>query len=429
VDIIGLSGLITPSLEEMVRVAEEMQRLGFCQPLLIGGATTSKAHTAVKIAPAYSNNQVVYVTDASRAVGTASRLLSREHRQSFVDEIQADYIKVRDRVANRRRAELVSYADAINQRPAFDWTEYSPPQPKQSGLIGPLEVPLEALLETIDWTPFFISWDLAGKYPRILKDAKVGEQARALFADAQAMLKTLIADKSLRALAICGIWPANQVRHDDIQLFADSARCHPLATLHHLRQQQRRNADKEFQSLADFIAPLETGLADHLGGFAVCIQGADILASAWEAAGDDYNAIMVKALADRLAESLAEYLHLRVRREFWGYAASEALANDELIAEGYQGIRPAPGYPACPDHTEKHTLFQLLDAEQKIGCRLTENFAMMPAAAVSGWYFSHPESRYFGVGKIGEDQLISLAERKGMAVDELRRWLAPVMEE
>ena len=428
VDIIGLSGLITPSLEEMVRVAEEMQRLGFTQPLLIGGATTSKAHTAVKIAPAYLNNQVVYVADASRAVGVASRLLSRDHRDAFVAEIRAEYDKVRERVSNRRRVELVPYAEAIADRPQFDWHSYLPPRPAQTGVIGPLDVPLEDLIPTIDWTPFFMTWELAGKYPRILEDAVVGAEARSLFADAQAMLSSLVEKRQLRARAVCGLWPANQVDEDDIQLYSDENRQRPLARLHHIRQQQRRNADKEFQSLADFVAPIETGLVDYLGGFAVCIEGADDIAKDYEARGDDYNAIMVKALADRLAESLAEYLHRRVRMEFWGYAADETLDNSQLIAEKYRGIRPAPGYPACPDHTEKATLFQLLDAPRLIDCHLTENFAMQPAAAVSGWYFSHPEARYFGVGKIGEDQLVSLANRKHTPLEELRRWLAPVLE-
>ena len=426
-DLIGLSGLITPSLEEMVYIAEEMQRRNYQVPLLIGGATTSKAHTAVKIAPAYLNNLAVYVPDASRAVGVASRLLSKTQRDEFVAELQEEYIKVRERVANRRSVSLLPYAEAVARRPQLDWQDYQPVAPKQLGAATGFEVPLQALVDTIDWTPFFMTWELAGKYPRILEDNTVGEAARQLFAEAQAMLNKLLADKSLQAKAVYGLWPANSVQGDDIELYADEQRGAPLATLHQIRQQQQRNSDKEFQSLADFIAPKESGIADYMGAFAVCVEGADDLARGYEAAGDDYNAIMVKALADRLAESLAEYLHARVRREYWGYASSEKLGNDELIAERYQGIRPAPGYPACPDHTEKRTLFSLLDAENQIGIELTENFAMSPASAVSGWYFAHPESRYFGVGKIGEDQLQSLATRKGMELDELRRWLRPVL--
>ncbi len=427
-DIIGLSGLITPSLDEMVTISNEMERQGYQVPLLIGGATTSKAHTAVKIAPEYKKNQVVYVPDASRAVGTASKLLSKEHRDAYVLEIQNEYVKVRERVANRRKVPLLAYEEAVKKKPVIDWTNYQPPVPKQLGVHKIDNIELTDLVGTIDWTPFFITWELAGKYPRILKDKVVGEAATSLFADAQEMLTEVVEKNLLRPKAIFGIWPANQVDDDDLQVYADDSRSEQVALLHHIRQQQNRNADKKFQSLADFVAPKESGLADHLGGFVVCIEGADELSAKYEAEHDDYRSIMIKAIADRFAESLAEHLHKLVRREFWGYQSDESLSNEDLIAEKYQGIRPAPGYPACPDHTEKGTLFQLLDAEAALCCKLTENYAMHPAAAVSGWYFSHPESRYFGTGKIGRDQLASLATRKGIAVDDLERWLRPVLD-
>ena len=427
-DIIGLSGLITPSLDEMVNISNEMQRQGYEVPLLIGGATTSKAHTAVKIAPEYKKNQVVYVPDASRAVGVASRLLSKDQRDAYVLEIQNEYVKVRERVANRRKIPLLAYEEAVKQKPELDWSSYLPPVPNRLGVHQIDNIKLDDLVDTIDWTPFFMTWELAGKYPRVLEDKVVGEAATQLFADAQELLNELIDQKLLTAKAIYGIWPANQINDDDLQLYADDSRSEELALLHHIRQQQDKNADKKYQSLADFVAPAETGLADYLGGFAVCIKGADELAIKYQAEHDDYKAIMVKAIADRFAESLAEHLHKLIRTEFWGYQSQESLSNEDLIAEKYQGIRPAPGYPACPDHTEKQTLFDLLDAERAIGCTLTENFAMSPASAVSGWYFSHPESRYFGIGKIGRDQLASLAARKGVGEDELERWLRPVLE-
>ncbi len=425
-DIIGLSGLITPSLEEMVHIAREMERLKINKPLLIGGATTSKAHTAVKISPELKLNQVVYVPDASRAVGTASKLLSKTARDPFVAEIVAEYEQVRERVANRRKVPLLPYAEAIARKPQLDWDGFEAVKPRQLGVQVLDNYPLEALLDTIDWTPFFMTWELAGKYPRILRDDTIGETARQLFADAQAMLSELVQNKKLQARAVIGFWPANQVRDDDIELYQDGR---VLTTLHHIRQQQQRNADKEFQSLADFVAPKSSGKPDYLGGFVVSIHGADALAQAFEQAHDDYNAILVKALADRLAESFAEHLHQRVRRDFWGHQPQEQLSNEDLIAERYQGIRPAPGYPACPDHTEKATLFRLLDAERNSGAALTDNFAMTPASSVSGWYFAHPQSRYFGTGKIGRDQLISLAERKGLKENELERWLLPVLDD
>ncbi len=426
-DIIGLSGLITPSLDEMVSIANEMERQEYDVPLLIGGATTSKAHTAVKIAPELKRNQVVYVADASRAVGVASKLLSKDQRDGFVAELQSEYQEVRERVANRRKVPLVPYEKACENKPEFDWTSYQPPTPKQVGVHTIKDYPLQDLLETFDWTPFFISWDLAGKYPRILQDEKVGEAAQQLFDDAQKILKKIIDENRFQAQAVFGFWPANQIQDDSIQLYTDESRSSDLVKLHHIRQQQQRDKANPLRSLADFIAPKTTSLPDHIGGFVVCVHGADELAAEYEDAEDDYNAIMVKALADRFAESLAEHLHRRVRTEFWGYAADESLSGEELIREKYRGIRPAPGYPACPDHTEKGTLFELLAAENAIGAKLTENYAMYPAAAVSGWYFSHPESDYFGTGKIGQDQLESLAERKGMSVQELERWLRPVL--
>ena len=430
-DIIGLSGLITPSLDEMVHVAAEMERQGFDIPLLIGGATTSKAHTAVKIDPQFSRNQTVYVADASRAVGVASNLLSDEHRPAFVKGIQEEYEKVRHRTANRRRNDKqLSYAEALEAAPQFDWKNYTPAVPAKTGITVIDDFPLEKLVDTIDWTPFFISWDLAGKYPAILNDDVVGEAATDLFKNAQWMLQEIIDKKLLKARAVIGLWPANS-DGDDIIVYKDESRTEELARLHQMRQQvQKRGGDGLCRSLADFIAPVDSGITDYVGGFAVTTGiGADELAAKYEAAHDDYNAIMVKALADRLAESFAEHLHKQVRTEQWGYAADESLSNEQLIKEAYRGIRPAPGYPACPDHTEKATLFQLLGAEENAGISLTSHFAMMPAAAVSGWYFAHPEAKYFNVGKIGRDQLASLAERKGMTEAELERWLRPNLED
>ncbi|TLM77786.1 methionine synthase [Microbulbifer harenosus] len=430
-DIIGLSGLITPSLDEMVHVAAEMERQGFDIPLLIGGATTSKAHTAVKIEPQFKRNQVVYVADASRAVGVASNLLSDELRPNFVKGVQEEYVKVRERTANRKRNDpRLSYADALKAGPQFDWANFQPKVPNKPGLTVLDDFPLEKLVDTIDWTPFFISWDLAGKYPAILNDEVVGEAATDLFKNAQTMLADIIDNKRLKARAVFGLWPAN-ADGDDIVVYTDESRTEERARLHQMRQQvQKRGGDGLCRSLADFIAPVGSGVADYVGGFAVTTGiGADELAAQYEAKHDDYSSIMVKALADRLAESLAEYLHREVRRNYWGYQPDETLSNEELIKEAYSGIRPAPGYPACPDHTEKATLFRLLNAEENAGIELTSSFAMMPAAAVSGWYFAHPESKYFNVGKISRDQLESLAERKGMRVDELERWVRPNLED
>lgn len=430
-DIIGLSGLITPSLDEMVHVAKEMQRQGFTLPLMIGGATTSKAHTAVKIEPQYRNDAVVYVTDASRAVGVATQLLSKELKAGFVERTRADYVEVRERTANRSaRTERLSYAKAVANKPAFNWLGYQAPKPSFTGTRVLEDIDLAVLAEYIDWTPFFISWDLAGKYPRILSDEVVGEAATALFHDAQAMLSKLIDEKLIKARAVFGFWPANQVRDDDLEVYGEDGQ--PLAILHHLRQQTIKPEGKPNLSLADFVAPKETGVTDYMGGFIVTAGiGAEELAKHYERKGDDYNSIMVKALADRLAEACAEWLHERVRKEHWGYAADETLDNEALIREQYKGIRPAPGYPACPDHTEKATLFKLLDPEASFneagrsGVFLTEHYAMFPAAAVSGWYFAHPEAQYFAVGKIDKDQVGSYTERKGQELAVTERWLAP----
>lgn len=426
VDIIGLSGLITPSLDEMVHVAKEMQREGFDIPLMIGGATTSKAHTAIKIEQNYENNQVVYVPDASRSVSVASALITDHLKEEFVAGVKEDYEKIRERHANRGdKSKRLSHEDAIANKARFDWDAYTPPKPTFTGTKVFDDYPLETLVETIDWTPFFISWNLSGKFPAILEDEVVGEAATNLFNDAQALLKKIIDEKLLTARAVIGFWPANQHNDDDIQVFNDEARQEPLVMLHHLRQQtDKAQKEKPNYALSDFVAP--SGYQDYIGGFAVTAGiGAEELAKQYEDAHDDYNSIMVKALADRLAESFAEHMHLKVRKEYWGYSKDENLDNQDLIRERYTGIRPAPGYPACPDHTEKPTLFRMLDANKEIGMDLTEHFAMTPAASVSGFYFSHPESRYFAIGKIDKDQVQSMAKRKGMSIVEMERWLAP----
>ena len=432
-DIIGLSGLITPSLDEMVFVAREMERRGINKPLMIGGATTSKAHTAVKIDPAFKLNQVVYVADASRAVGVASTLLSDELRPPFVEKLKAEYIEVRERNANRKpRGTVRTYPEAITKGLKLDWDNYTPPTPAFIGIKVFENYDLNTLVDFIDWTPFFISWDLAGKYPRILEDEVVGEAARDLFADAQKMLRKLIDEKCISANGVIGFWPANTVNHDDIAVYDTDLKNggKQINTLHHIRQQHLKQGmeTKPHYSLADFVAPVETGKHDYIGGFAVTAGiGAEEMATAYQNIGDDYNSIMVKALADRLAEAFAEHLHKRVRKEFWGYDREETLTNDDLIHEKYKGIRPAPGYPACPDHTEKTQLFELLKATDKTGIVMTEHFAMLPTAAVSGWYFSHPQAEYFNTGKIEKDQVESLAQRKGWSVQEIERWMSPVL--
>lgn len=425
VDIIGLSGLITPSLEEMRHVAREMQREGITLPLLIGGATTSKIHTAVKIEPEYHNGPVVHVVDASRAVGVASALISHEQKDDFARSVKAEYETVRQQHAGRReRAVLRPHHEAQANKFQADWANYTPPVPTFTGVRVLRNYDLTELLPFIDWTPFFKTWELTGKYPHILEDAIVGESARNLFQDAQEMLACLVREKRLTANAVIGFFPANAAG-DDIILYADESRAAQLSTFHTLRQQMEKPPGRPNYALSDFIAPIETGLSDYLGLFAVTAGiGLDELVRQYEAAHDDYHAILAKSLADRLAEAFAEHLHQRVRREFWGYAPDENLDNNALIAEKYQGIRPAPGYPACPDHTEKGTLFCLLEAEKNAGICLTESFAMWPAAAVSGFYFSHPQSQYFGLGRIDRDQVADYAARKGMDVATVERWLA-----
>ena len=426
VDIIGLSGLITPSLDEMVHVAKEMQRLDFDIPLMIGGATTSKAHTSVKIEPQYKNDLTVYVADASRCVNVASQLLSDTAKDRFVQATREEYDNIRERRKNRgERTKLVSLKEARNRAPELTFDDADPAKPAFTGVRVFNDYDLNELVDYIDWTPFFISWDLSGKYPAILDDPKRGEAARNLFNDAQVILRRMIDEQRIRARAVIGFWPANR-SGDDIIVYKDESRNEELTRLHHLRQQDDKAPGKAMIALSDYVAPEDSGKPDYVGGFAVTTGiGAEEFAKEFQDNNDDYNAIMVKALADRLAEAFAERMHERVRQEFWGYAPDEQLDNNALIKEKYQGIRPAPGYPACPDHTEKATLFKLLEAEKNAGLELTESFAMFPTAAVSGWYFAHPESRYFAVGKIGRDQVESYAERKGISKAEAERWLAP----
>jgi 5-methyltetrahydrofolate--homocysteine methyltransferase len=428
VDIIGLSGLITPSLDEMCHVAAEMEREGFDLPLLIGGATTSRVHTAVKISPNYRNSQAIYVTDASRAVGVVSSLMSPEERPKAIARVREEYSNMAESYA-RGQAEKArsSLQEARANRLKLDWAGHIPTKPTFLGTRVFKAYDLAELARYIDWTPFFHAWELKGSYPRILQDDKYGDAARPLFDDAQSMLKQLIEEKWLRANGVVGFWPANSVG-DDIELYTDETRSERLAMLHTLRQQMARVSGKPNIALADFVAPKESGIADYIGGFAVTAGiGEEDVARRFERANDDYSKILVKALADRLAEAFAEALHEKVRKELWAYAPEEGLTNEQLIAEEYEGIRPAPGYPAQPDHTEKATLFRLLDAEKATGLRLTESYAMWPAAAVSGLYFSHPESRYFGVGKIGRDQIEDYARRKGWPLAEAERWLALIL--
>ncbi len=422
VDIIGLSGLITPSLDEMVHVAKEMERQGFSLPLLIGGATTSKAHTAVKIEPNYSGS-VTYVQNASRTVGVVAALLSDKQRDEFVARTRKEYEVVRDQYARRQpRSAPVTLAQARANAFAADWDNYTPPRPAFTG-VKTVTAPISVLRRYIDWTPFFMTWSLAGKYPRILEDDVVGEEARRLFKEANAMLDELDRTGALTPRGVAGIFPANRIG-DDIAVYRDESREEVLLYSCHLRQQTQKKDDFPNACLADFVAP--PGIPDYLGAFAV--TGGleeDTLAAQFDAAHDDYNKIMVKALADRLAEGFAEYLHEQVRKTVWGYSPDENLDNDSLIRENYQGIRPAPGYPACPEHTEKSKIWELLDVESHTGMRLTESYAMWPGASVSGWYFSHPQSRYFAVAQIQRDQIEDYAARKGMPVKELERWLAP----
>ncbi|HEU4664459.1 MAG TPA: methionine synthase [Dokdonella sp.] len=425
-DMIGLSGLITPSLEEMSHVAKEMQRQGLRIPLLIGGATTSRAHTALKIDPHYAS-PTVWVKDASRAVGVAQSLVSKELVDAFMHKVRAEYAEIRERHKDRSGAKrLVPLEKARAQRFDGGWSDYVPPVPKQPGITVFDDYPLAELVERIDWSPFFNAWELAGRYPAILEDAVVGAQAKELFRDARAMLDRIVADKWLVARGAIGFWPAHSVG-DDIELHDATGR--RIATLHHLRQQADKPAERPDFCLADFVAPESTGLGDWVGAFAVTAGiGIQTHLERFEREHDDYSSIMLKALADRLAEAFAERLHERVRREFWGYAPDEALGNDDLIDEKYRGIRPAPGYPACPDHTEKTTLFRLLDATRNTGIELTDGYAMVPTAAVSGWYFAHPKSQYFVVGRLTKEQVEDYAKRKGWTLAEAERWLAPNLD-
>jgi 5-methyltetrahydrofolate--homocysteine methyltransferase len=471
-DIIGLSGLITPSLEEMAHVAKEMERQGFKIPLLIGGATTSRVHTAVKIEPNYPSGTTVYVTDASRAVGVCSNLLSNTSRDSYIAEIKADYQVAREQHEGKKgKASYVSLEEARKHGVKTNWAKqtqqqippnpplksgakaasshkegsaprlppfakggkegfepYVPPKPNLMGVQKLENYPLEILVDFIDWTPFFQAWELAGRYPKILDDKVVGEEARKLFADAQSMLKKIVKEKWLTANAVFGLFPANSVNSDDIEIYTDDKRTKVAMTWHNLRQQTKKPADIPNYCLADYIAPKETGVKDYIGGFAVTTGiGIDARVAEFEKQNDDYSAIMLKALADRLAEAFAEHLHLRVRREFWGYASDEVLSNEDIIAEKYRGIRPAPGYPACPEHTEKGPLFELLQAPKNAGITLTESYAMLPTAAVSGFYFSHPQAQYFATGKVDKDQVADYAQRKDWTLEEAERWLAPVL--
>lgn len=425
VDIIGLSGLITPSLEEMVHVAKEMQRQQFTLPLLIGGATTSRAHTALKIEPHYEG-PTIHVVDASRAVGVASQLLSDHQKLEFTQQTRREYESLRTLHKNKKSANtIISIEEARNNKFNIDWSRYQAPKPTFLGIKTFIDYPLNELVPTIDWTPFFHTWELSGRYPKIFEDEIIGESAKHLFDDAQQMLQKIIEKKWLRANAIIGFFPANSVG-DDIEIYTDENRNQVVTTFKMLRQQTRKPRDKFNLCLADFVAPKSSGCCDYMGGFAVTAgAGIETPLAMFEKHNDDYNSILIKALADRLAESFTEHMHKRVRREFWRYAVEENLSNEDLIAEKYAGIRPAPGYPACPDHTEKPQLFSLLNVEQHTGIQLTENYAMWPASSVSGFYFSHPESHYFGVGKIAEDQVIDYAKRKNLKIEVVKRWLAP----
>jgi 5-methyltetrahydrofolate--homocysteine methyltransferase len=426
-DIIGLSGLITPSLEEMAHVAKEMEREGFTIPLLIGGATTSRVHTVVKIAPGYSG-PVIWVPDASRSVSVCSNLLSDELRPAYLREITAEYERIRKQHANKKAPDLHPIADARKHGLKTDWTDYAPPAPRALGLTRFEDFSLAEIARYIDWGPFFQAWELSGPFPKILQDPVVGEAARNVFAEGQAMLKQIIDGKWLKAAAVTGLFPANSVNDgDDIEIYADEARTRVLMTWHNLRQQNIKPPGRPNLCHGHFVAPKGSGIDDYIGAFAVTAGiGIDERVAAFERNQDDYNAIMLKALADRLAEAFTELLHQRVRKELWGYANGEALSTEELVAEKYRGIRPAPGYPACPDHTEKGALFDLLGA-QTVGITLTESYAMLPTAAVCGFYLSHPQSQYFAVGKVGKDQVADYARRKDMPLPEIERWLAPVL--
>ncbi|MDE0085521.1 MAG: methionine synthase [Candidatus Poribacteria bacterium] len=426
-DMIGLSGLITPSLDEMVHVAEEMEREGFRIPLLIGGATTSKVHTAVQIEPAYSG-ATIHVKDASRSVGVVSNLMSSENQQSFVEQTRDEYAEIRERRAkNRKQTNLLPFAVAQQRKFIPDWKNYQPPKPHMTGIKVFDDYPLAKLIDYIDWTPFFTTWGLTGKYPNILENPDMGAEARKLLEDAKVLLNQIVEQKKFCARAVVGIFPANGIG-EGTEIYADEDRSKFLATLHHLRQQTEQPFSRPNLSLGDFIAPKEISLMDYIGAFAVTTGiGVPELCAEFEQKQDDYNSIMAKALADRLAEAFAECMHQHVRTELWGYATDESLDNNALIAEKYRGIRPAPGYPACPDHNQKRVLFDLLNATENTGISLTESLAMFPAASVSGWYYSHPDARYFSIARIGDDQVADYAERTGMDLETARRWLKPLL--
>jgi 5-methyltetrahydrofolate--homocysteine methyltransferase len=424
-DFIGLSGLITPSLDEMVNVAREMQRQNFQVPLLIGGATTSPAHTSVKIAPQY-RSPVVYVKDASRSVGVCQALATPTQRESFIAKVNEDHVRRREQHAGKRvKAPELSIAQARANRRKIDWAVYEPVAPRVPGVQTFEDYPLNELLGYIDWMPFFNAWEFAGKFPDVLTDPVVGEAASNLYADARRMLKQLISERWLKVRAVVGLFPANSVG-DDVEIYTDETRREVAMTLSFLRQQKGKSEGQAHECLADYVAPKSSGIRDYMGAFAVTAGiGIEEHIARFERAHDDYSSIMLKALADRLAEASAEHFHERVRRELWGYASQETLTNDQLIREEYRGIRPAPGYPACPDHTEKAKLWQMLDVERNAGIRLTESYAMYPTAAVSGWYIGHPDARYFTLGKIDRDQVEDYARRKGMSVEEMEKWLSP----
>ena len=427
VDIIGLSGLITPSLDEMIHVASEMQRLDFSVPLLIGGATTSKAHTAVKIEDNYKNDSTIYVPDASKSVSVVNNLLNKSKKVGYCESIKSEYEIIRARVSERKsKQRLINYRLANDNYFPIDWSAYSPKNPTFLNTKVFKNYSLKEISKYIDWTPFFITWQLSGKYPNILKDEKIGSVATDLYNDAQRLLERIINENLLEARAVIGFWPAKRVGPNDVVVLNNSIEANQKTTFHFLRQQMTKNSSLSNLCLADFIAPEDSNISDFIGGFVVTAGiGEKVLSDAYETENDDYQSLLVKALADRLAEAFAEHMHERVRREFWGYCKDESLNSEELISESYQGIRPAPGYPACPDHSEKEILFKLLDAEKEIGVTLTESYAMHPAASVSGLYFSHPESRYFSVGKISEEQVNDLADRKSMDKETLTTLLSP----
>jgi 5-methyltetrahydrofolate--homocysteine methyltransferase len=424
VDIIGLSGLITPSLDEMVNVAREMKRKDFHVPLLIGGATTSRMHTAVKIAQEYDSG-VVHVLDASRSVTVVGTLLNRDNKPAFLEKLKTEYLKLKEDFGNKKSAkQYLSFENAQKNKTKINWDNFTPVKPKYTGIKAFENHDLQEISEYIDWQPFFIAWELHGKFPQILTDEKVGTEATKLYNDARKLLKKIIDEKWLQAKGVIGFWSANSDGKDTVYLQDGDSK----VELEFLRQQIKKTVDQPNISLADFIAPESTGKQDYIGAFAVSIHGIDKHIKRFEEQMDDYNKITLQALADRLAEAFAEFLHKKVRTEDWGYVTEEHLSNEQLIREEYMGIRPAPGYPACPDHTEKYKLFELLQATDRAGIILTESLAMFPASSVCGWYFAHPESKYFGVGKIEKDQVEDYTRRKKMSLEEVERWLSPILE-